>query len=339
MKYVVYGAGGIGGVVGGRLHQVGRAATLIARGEHARVMRERGLRLIGVEGSHQLQVPVVTQPAALQFDPQTVVLLCVKSHQTQQALVDLAAQPGSADSHVVCLQNGVANEALTLRFFRNTYGTVVNLPALFLTPGEVVTHAQGHGGILDTGCYPQGVNAVVEEITADLRDAGFSARPDAKIMRKKYAKLLNNLGNLVQAALSPLDEGSTSTRGEDIRQLHRQLRTEALACYAAAGIDCAGREEVRARREGVYQMGRIPGYERNGGSSWQSLARGTGDIETEFLNGEICYLGRRHGVPTPANDVCVQVARELVSNQSAPGVYTAAQLQARIDTARQQAGG
>ena len=38
-----------------------------------------------------------------------------------------------------------------------------------------------------------------------------------------------------------------------------------------------------------------------GGSSWQSLVRGTGTIETDFLNGEIVLLGRLHGIPTPVN--------------------------------------
>ena len=45
----------------------------------------------------------------------------------------------------------------------------------------------------------------------------------------------------------------------------------------------------------------IGGRRRGGGSSWQSLARGTGTIETDYLNGEIVLLGRLHGVPTPVN--------------------------------------
>ena len=49
--------------------------------------------------------------------------------------------------------------------------------------------------------------------------------------------------------------------------------------------------------------GTIAGDEslRGGSSTWQSLTRGTGDIECDFLNGEIALLGRLFGVPTPAN--------------------------------------
>ncbi|WUJ19490.1 hypothetical protein OHS70_07955 [Streptomyces sp. NBC_00390] len=42
---------------------------------------------------------------------------------------------------------------------------------------------------------------------------------------------------------------------------------------------------------------------RTGGSTWQSLVRGTGSIETDHLNGEMVLLGRQQGVPTPVNEV------------------------------------
>ena len=49
---------------------------------------------------------------------------------------------------------------------------------------------------------------------------------------------------------------------------------------------------------------------RGGSSTWQSLTRTTGDIECDFLNGEIALLGRMHGVPTPANSLVQRLARE-----------------------------
>ena len=36
MRFVVYGAGAIGGVLGGRLHEAGHEVVLIARGAHFR---------------------------------------------------------------------------------------------------------------------------------------------------------------------------------------------------------------------------------------------------------------------------------------------------------------
>lgn len=323
MHYVVYGAGGIGGTIGARLHLAGFRVTLIARGEHARVMGRDGLRFIAPDGEHTLQIPCVTQPEAVAWgEDRPVVLLCMKSQHTEAALRDLAGC-APASTPVICVQNGVANERAALRYFAQVYASVVNLPATHLEPGVVITHADGHGGILDTGRFPHGTDALSERITADLSEAGFSARPDEHVMRQKYAKLLLNLANILQAAL-PLDT--------DISAIGRTLRKEALAVFAQAGIGCASREEITARQRGVYRMVDLPGYPRGAGSSWQSLARGTGDLETEFLNGEICLLGRLHGVATPANDACVHMARALLAQGGKPGQFSLQDLQARISS-------
>ena len=116
----------------------------------------------------------------------------------------------------------------------------------------------------------------------------------------------------------------------DARDISRMLREEALACYRAAGIDCATAEETRERRGGVLEMGEIPGIPRGGGSSWQSVARGTGDIETDYLNGEIVLLGRLHRVPTPANDVVQQLAHRVVTEKLPPGSLSLDEVRALI---------
>ena len=111
-------------------------------------------------------------------------------------------------------------------------------------------------------------------------------------MRWKYGKLLNNLGNAVDALCGPDPEA---------RPLQRRAWEEGAACLAAAGIDAVTPEEDAARRGDRFQWGGDAARSRPGASSWQSLARGTGSIEADYLNGEIVLLGRLHGVPTPVN--------------------------------------
>jgi 2-dehydropantoate 2-reductase len=101
---------------------------------------------------------------------------------------------------------------------------------------------------------------------------------------------------------------------------------EALACYKAAGIAFASREEDQARRGDLLQFRQVDGRPRGGGSSWQSLARGTGTIETDYLNGEIVLLGRLHGVPTPVNATLQRVARQLAATGAPPASMTVDQL-------------
>lgn len=318
MRYVIYGAGAVGGGIGARLYQHGRDVVLICRGAHLEAVRRDGLTLQAPEGTVTLPIPAVGHPSELRFGPEDVVILTVKSQDTARALDDLRAAAG--DVPVVCAQNGVANERMALRRFTRVYAMVVLLPATHLEPGVVALHAAPVGGILDAGCYPEGVDPLIRRVTADLSDAGFSARPDPQAMRLKYAKLVQNLGNAVQALCRP---------GPEASELVRLAREEALACYRAAGIQTADLEAIR-RRRGMTAPPRGEGAPRLGGSTWQSLARGTGSVETDYLNGEIALLGALHGVPTPCNRLLQAVSAEAARDRRPPGSYDAAQLLARL---------
>jgi 2-dehydropantoate 2-reductase len=68
------------------------------------------------------------------------------------------------------------------------------------------------------------------------------------------------------------------------------------------------------------------GRVRCGGSTWQSLQRGTGSVEADFLNGEIVALGRRYGVPTPVNAQLLDIVDAMARAGVQPGGRSAANL-------------
>jgi 2-dehydropantoate 2-reductase len=74
----------------------------------------------------------------------------------------------------------------------------------------------------------------------------------------------------------------------------------------------------------------VPGHDRRGGSSWQSLARGLGSVETDYLTGEIVLLGRLHGVPTPANELLQRLANEMAAERRRPGSVPERDVLARL---------
>ena len=82
MRFVVIGAGAIGGVTGGRLHQAGHDVVLVARGPHHDAIRDRGLTIQCPTGEVILAVPVVDRVGRLDLDADDVVLLAVKSQDT-----------------------------------------------------------------------------------------------------------------------------------------------------------------------------------------------------------------------------------------------------------------
>ena len=318
MRYVIYGAGGIGGTIGARLHQNGFDVTLIARGAHYEAIARDGLRFVSPTQDVHLAIDCAAHPTDAGIGADDAVILCMKSQHTEGALRDLQAAVGDR-ARVICCQNGVDNERMALRRFRHTYGMVVFLPAEHLEPGVVVNFAENSAGGLDTGVYPTGVDDFITEVAANLTTAGFTCAADPRVMRQKYSKLLANLNNAVEAAT-----------GERSRELAAALRHEALACYRAAGIDCTTAEEDRARRSGIGGAP-VPGHNRHGGSSLQSMMRGTGDLEVDYLNGEIVTLGRLHGVATPANAAVQGLANRVLREGVPTGHFSLADLLRMID--------
>ncbi|HEY2428679.1 MAG TPA: 2-dehydropantoate 2-reductase N-terminal domain-containing protein [Acidimicrobiales bacterium] len=320
MRYLIYGAGAIGGSIGGRLAASGQDVVLIARGPHLDALRTGGLTLWTPDEELHPPLTVVGTPGEAAPGPGDVVVLAVKSQATEAVAAELAAV-ADPEVRVVCAQNGVENERVVLRRFRRTYAMCVVLPATHLEPGVVNLHAAPIGGILDVGRYPAGIDEGAERISQDLVKASFASRPEEDVMRWKYAKLLNNLGNALDAACG------MAARGSD---LFHQAREEARACYRAAGIAWASSEEDRARRQVMPPLRAAGGVEHQGSSSWQSLARGTGTIEADWLNGEIVLLGRLHGVPTPVNAALARLANRMAREGTKPGSLTVEDVEAEV---------
>jgi 2-dehydropantoate 2-reductase len=323
MRFVIFGAGAIGGLIGGRLFEAGADVTLVARGDHERVLRRDGLTLACPDGTVTLPVPTVGTIAAAEPRSGDVVVLAMKSQHTPAAVAELAAAAGDGAPgvRVVCAQNGVENERVALRAFADVYAMNVMMPATHMEPGEVVAHSAPTTGLLDLGRYPSGVDDVAAEIAAALSDATFSSQPLVDVMRWKYRKLILNLSNAVEAVCGPTSWSS---------QLSRLVRHEGDAALHAAGIDAASVEDDRARRGDLLDMRPVPGHERQGGSSWQSLARGLGTVETDYLTGEIVLLGRLHGVPTPANELLQRLASQMAAQRRSPGSVPESDVLARL---------
>jgi 2-dehydropantoate 2-reductase len=286
----------------------GHEVVLIARGEHYEAIRAHGLRIQSPDDDKTLRIPVVDHPSRLDLTPGDAVFLAMKSQDTLGACEALVAC-APREIAVACFQNGVENERVVLRHFAGTYAVCVMSPTAHTEPGVVMAQSAPVSGLLDIGCYPRGLDDRAREIADALNASTFHSVPRPDVMRWKYTKLLMNLANSIEAAVAP------DPRVGDLVKL---VRAEGEACLHAAGIDFASREEDKERRGDRMDVRPVNGEFRGGGSSWQSLARGTGTIETDYLNGEIVLLGRAHGVPTPANELMQHTANRLAAEGAPP---------------------
>jgi 2-dehydropantoate 2-reductase len=304
VRYVIYGAGAVGGMIGGRLFEAGHDVTLIARGAHLAAIQQQGLRMVRPDAEVTVRIPAVADPADADVRPGDVVMLAMKSQDTAAALERLV-RVVPQDIALVCAQNAVENERMALRRFADVYAMFVNIQGDHLEPGVVRAFGTPRTGVLDLGRYPRGVDATARRIAADLDGAGFSSRAVEDPMRQKYGKLLQNIWNALDAM-----GGYRAISGELADRIH----AEATAVLAAAGIDAQTAEERASRREGVMKVRPVED-DQTGSSSWQSLVRGAGSIETDYLNGEIALLGRLHGVPTPLNAALQVLIRRAIDER------------------------
>ncbi len=305
--------------MGGRLAEHGHDVVLVARGAHGAAMAADGLLVRSPDREVRVHPPVVSHVGQLDLGEDDVVLLAVKGQDTPSAVATLPAAP--PDLPIVCLQNGVDNERQLLRRTSRVYAVPVMLPATHLVPGVVDASSAPTTGILDVGRYPEGEDDLCHAISSAFRRSGFSSEVNPAVMRFKWSKLLMNLGNALEAACGPVGRADP---------LYAAARAEADAVLAAAGIDVASPEEDAARRGDLITIRPVAGERRGGGSSWQSLARGTGSIEADLLNGEIVLLGRLHGVPTPVNELLQVPADELARAGAPPGSLTPDELARRL---------
>lgn len=321
VRVIVYGAGAVGSVIGGRLRQGGADVVLVARPAHADAIRDRGLTLRTARGTDVIDVEAVTSIADVTPRQDDVVMITAKTQDTPA--IHAALFDWNPNVPVVCATNGVEHERMALRRFRRVYGMVVQLPSQFETAGEVTALWAPANAILDIGCYPSGLDDLAVSLAATLDAAPLlSSEADADVMTKKYAKLLVNLGNVADAAAA-IAGRRAAVVGEAIEEGKR--------VYAAAGIRWQQPRELADRYDARVKSMRIEipdGETFVGGSTWQSLVKGAATLETDYFQGEILLTARLHGIDAPANEFLQHYASRLLRGELPVGKVPVEQLEA-----------
>src|ERR1700757_3629322 len=231
-----------------------------------------------------------------------VLVFTTKPQQLDVALQQWVDQPvhgpdgvlGTAGDllPVLTALNGVAAEEKALRYFRRVFGVCVWLPAVHLEPGEVIVRSWPVVGQFHIGRWPASTStpADAEFVTALAEawaSAGFQVRMPDDVAAWKYNKLLSNLGNAV---------GALSAEPANTGDVVAAIRGEGENVLRHAGIEFVPFEISTAARADGPTIRPVPGWNAGpSNSTWQSLSRNTGSVETDFLNGEIVRLAHRHG--------------------------------------------
>jgi 2-dehydropantoate 2-reductase len=269
-------------------------------------------------------VVAIGGPEEIQLSGDDVLILATKTQQANEVLVTWTDAPvyqnarpiGTAGERlpIFIALNGVAAEAMAQRYFRRVYGVCVWMPVVHLRPGEVVIRNTPRSGMLHIGRVPANVHEhdqTLQQVATDLVAANFDVPLPDDVMLWKYRKLISNIGNIFQALVA---------RNGDWRALVADAEAEACRVLDAAGIAYIGDEEETAARAAGFTVKPVAGLDDLvGGSTWQSLHRGTGNIETDYLNGEIVMIAHRIGMEAPINEQLAILARRAAAAGAKPG--------------------
>ncbi len=297
MRFIVYGAGAIGSLIGGCLKKHGFDAILVGRKKHVDEIRRAGLSVNGVSGKYKIAINAATSLVAIGPRSGDIVILCVKSYDVKPALRKLA-KTFSPDTPVFCVQNGVRNEAEASKFFNNVYGIVAYFAAEYAKAGGIIHTADNRVAI---GRYPSGIDSLAKAVCAAFAKAGFDAKTDNDIMGVKWQKLLLNLNS---AALTVLNKSyQEALNDKNDRKYMASVLHEGRAILDKAKIRYHSPfftlEDVM---KGIECGKNLPFSSfQNRPSMWQDFRFGRRTSEIDFLNGEITKLGNRLGTKATLN--------------------------------------
>jgi 2-dehydropantoate 2-reductase len=183
---------------------------------------------------------------------------------------------------------------------------------------------QFHIGRWPAQCGSAADGEVLDDVDKTWSAAGIAVRVVDDVAPWKYNTLLSNLGNAV---------GALSADGADITEVVAALRHEGEYVLRHAGIEFTSFEVSTAARVDGPTPRAVPGSDTGASNStWQSLSRNTGNVETDYFNGEIVRIAHQHGITAPLNAALARASREAVRNQLGPSHLSAVQLAELLGT-------
>jgi 2-dehydropantoate 2-reductase len=292
MRILVTGAGATGGFFGARLAGAGRDVTFLVRPARAALLRERGLRVVGLGGTETISPRLATAPEIT--GPYDVVLLALKATALAQALDDLAPAIGP-DTMILPFLNGLAHlDVLNQRFGEKAVlGGVVKVATTVNDDGDIVQLAPLASVSLGEQDGP--ISERVRGVAASLGQAGFDVDVRADIIAAMWHKwvFIATAGALTCLMRGTVGDIAAVPGGPGLAEA---ILAEAAAVAAAAGFPVPD-GELAATRATMTQAG-----SSFASSMYRDVAAGR-PTEAEQILGDLTARARARSVSTPRLDL------------------------------------
>lgn len=316
MKFCVFGAGAVGGFVGGMMARSGAEVSLIARGQHLAAIRRDGLKVVAGDEEFTAAAAATDRPDDL--GEQDVIFLSTKAHALADAAEAMEPLIGNG-TVVVAAQNG-----LPFWYFHAHGGPHDGHVLQSVDPGGRIAAGIGCSRVL--GCVITSSNEVVapgivrnvgnrnfalgepggslssrlRRVAAAMEAAGLEAPLHTAIRNEIWVKLWGNVSFSCMAALTTARLGPLVER-PDLAQLAVAIMEEVREVGEALGATF--RDSIDGRIAGTRQ---VAGHKT---SLLQDLERGR-PMEVDAIAGSVVESARLLGVETPMIDLIYALLRQ-----------------------------
>jgi 2-dehydropantoate 2-reductase len=309
MKIVIVGPGAIGSLFGAYLSKSKEEVWLLDKNkERAAKINQGGISLEGESGAWQIKVKATA--SASDIGPADLIILCVKSFSTKQAVEQIKPLLNQ-ETKILTLQNGIGNLEIIseLTGEERVLAGVTNEGATLIETGKI-RHA-GRGETI-IGAIDGKTPVQLRSIREIFNKVGLDCKMSRDIKGLLWSKLIINVGINALSCLTRLPNGKLIEH-EGTRRILRDAVTEASRIAKRKRIKLIF-DDPLAKVEAVCE-----GTQHNFSSMLQDVLKKK-RTEVDFINGVIVRLGQELGIDVPANRFLVDLVKTIESSylQAAP---------------------
>ena len=296
IKVAVLGAGAMGCLFGGLLSEKGLNVVLIdVWKEHVDSINKNGLKMDGHGGDRFIKIKASTEPKTL-GKVDAIIIMC-KATVLEQALTNVKNIIGDK-TVLMSFQNGIGHEAIMQKIAgkEKVLGGTTTQASNILGPGHIKNHASLPSWI---GEYEGGMTQRVKDIAETFSAHGLETIASDNVKKRKWMKLfaLTAIGPL--SALFDMNHTElyiTNKQHNAARELGKQIILETRSVALAEGVDVS-------ESECLEMFNKIVESKQTNKSSMAFDIIYKRKSEIDFINGAVSQIGKKHGVPTPLNNM------------------------------------
>jgi len=294
MRILLLGAGAVGLSIAAKLSKYAEVFA-VCRERYATSIENNGFYLTGIWGTETFRFPCGMTPPKGSWD---YIIISTKAAATREICEQYNHLFGKAE--VVSLQNGIGNEEIIAEYTDYVLGAMIITGFEWKADNAVFVSVDGGETVF--GRFPGGKDAKADFLAELFTKAGMRATSSENIRgtiwsKALYSCSLNPLGAIMECPY---------------RDLLKEPAWKIITSIVDEAFEVASAEKILLTQKTAdeyllfLKTKKIPPTAAHFSSMYQDIA-GSRKTEVDYINGQIVFLGKKHGIPTPVNETIVNL--------------------------------